>query len=122
VLPEVVKQFVRKSTRLSRFPWEGAFRSRTIDASQLLGEEMSKQPRKHDDLFQDEAERLAQLPHSDQAAVVAMYRKLADSPQATPACRAESKANAKALEKLLGLHKRPANALGKPSAKPRRQR
>jgi hypothetical protein len=79
--------------------------------------------------YQDEAERLARLPPAEQAAVIGLYRHLADSPEATRACRIQSKAKADALEKLLGLRpaKRPAKAsgmvkTGKPSAKPRRKR
>jgi hypothetical protein len=76
---------------------------------------MSKQPRKHADLFQEEAERLARLPPADQAAVIAMYSDLACNPLATPACRVQSIAKAEALEKLLGLpaRKKSAKASGK---------
>jgi hypothetical protein len=68
--------------------------------------------------YQSEAERLAQLPRADQAAVVAMYRQLAGNALATPACRAEAKAKAKALEKLLGLRpaRKPAKARGRAKA------
>jgi hypothetical protein len=53
------------------------------------------------DEYREEAERLAHLPREDQLAVIAMYRQLADSPQATPACRANCKRRAAALGKLL---------------------
>jgi hypothetical protein len=52
-----------------------------------------------------EAERLARLPRQDQAAAVAMYRRLARNPLATKACRADAKEHAAALAKLLGLKK-----------------
>lgn len=54
----------------------------------------------------DEDERLAQLPLADQEAVVAMYRRLADSPLATNACRVHAKAKAAALSNLPGLRAR----------------
>jgi hypothetical protein len=79
--------------------------------------------------YQSEAERLAQLPRADQAAVVTMYRHLAGNALATPACRAEAKVKAKVLEKLLGLRpaRKPAKARGRAkagetSAKRRRKR
>jgi hypothetical protein len=78
--------------------------------------------------YRDEAKRLALLARSDQAAVIAMYRDLADNPLATPACRTESRAKAKALENLLGLPapRKPGKASetvkkGKPPAKARRK-
>jgi hypothetical protein len=48
--------------------------------------------------YQDEAERLARLPPAAQAAVIALYRHLAASPEATPACRIQSKAKANACD------------------------
>jgi hypothetical protein len=79
------------------------------------------------DLFQQEAERLALLPRVDQEAVVAMYRQLADNTLATPACRAEAKAKAAALEMLLLRARKPAKTrnsskTGKPSARRRPKR
>jgi hypothetical protein len=53
--------------------------------------------------YRDEAERLAQLPAADQAAAVALYRRLAGSTLATKGCRTAAARKAAALEKLLGL-------------------
>jgi len=77
-----------------------------------------KRIRRQSDLFQQEARRLAELPRADQEAVVAMYRGLAGNPLATPACRADAKAKALALERLLGLRpsSKPAKAHGKAKA------
>jgi hypothetical protein len=79
--------------------------------------------------YREEAERLAMLSPEDQTAVVAMYRQLAGNPLATPACRAEAKAKAAALGRLLGLARARKAATpsrkpkaGKPSAQARRKR
>jgi hypothetical protein len=53
--------------------------------------------------YRAEAERLAMLPREDQAAVVAMYRRLSADPLATKACRAEAERKAEALAAILGL-------------------
>ncbi len=65
--------------------------------------------------YREEAERLALLQPDDQAAVVALYRRLAADPLATNACRAEAGRKAEALAVLLGLegHGKPAGAAGK---------
>jgi hypothetical protein len=65
-----------------------------------------------EETYREEAERLAQLPRDDQAAVVAMYRRLSADPLATKACRAEAERKAEALAVLLGLegHGKPAKA------------
>jgi len=60
--------------------------------------------------YREEAERLAQLPEQDQAAVVAMYRHLAANPLATKSCRADAERKAAALERLLCLSRKPAKA------------
>ena len=59
-----------------------------------------------DQVHRAEAERLKLLPRADQVAVVDMYRQLADNPLATPACRADAKAKAAALERLLNPQRR----------------
>jgi hypothetical protein len=79
--------------------------------------------------YREEAERLAQLPRDDQAAVVGLYRSMAANPLATKACRAEAARKAEALAAILGLerNRKPTKAAGKgktgeASAKTRRKR
>jgi hypothetical protein len=67
--------------------------------------------------YREEADRLAKLPPEDQGAVVAMYRDLAGNRLATPACRAEAKAKAATLARLLGLTR--ARTAATPSGKPK---
>jgi hypothetical protein len=68
--------------------------------------------------FYNEAQRLGQLPRADQQAVISMYRRLADNPISTTACRVHAKAKAKALVTLLGVRpaKKPSKAHGKAKA------
>jgi hypothetical protein len=66
-----------------------------------------KHPDPGDEPYREEAERLALLPVEEQRQVIELHRRVASNPAVPQADRDEGMRHAEALERLLGLARKP---------------